>query len=322
MRQKNRFINALVIYVLVAAMLITGASLLKNTDSYVDGSPAFGSRGAEAGLVTIEGVILASGGDPGMLGGSGGASSMRLVKEIKELSDNPSIKGIIVRIDSPGGSAAASDEIWSALRSVPDDIPVVISMGDVAASGGYYIASAGDCIFANPATLTGSIGVIFNMVDVSGLFEKLGISAVSLHAGEYKDIGSMSRPMTDAEKQMLQTMLNQIHEQFIARVAEGRNMSDDDVRKLATGMIYTGEQAKANKLVDEVGGFEDAFAELEKRCGGEKLTLREPPPPSFWDMLMRGGVTANVQPAGYIDALSAFASMLFLNPLAANLSVR
>jgi protease-4 len=326
MRQKNRFLNALVIYVIVAAVLITGASLLKNTDSFVDGSPAFGNKGSEAALVTIEGVIMSSGGEPSMFGGMSAASSMRLVKEIKELSDDPSVKGIIVRIDSPGGSAAASDEIWNALMAVPDKIPVVVSMGDVAASGGYYIASAGDFIYANPATLTGSIGVIFDTMDLSGLFDKLGIASNTLHAGEFKDIGSMSRPMTDSERKMMQAMLDQIHEQFIERVAAGRKaagskMEVDDVRKLATGMIYTGEQAKGNGLVDEIGGFEDAFTKLEDLCH-EKLTLREPPPPNFWEMLMRGGISSNIPPVRYTDALSAFASMLFLNPLAANLSVR
>jgi protease IV len=328
MRRKNKFLTALIVYVLVAIVLIMGASLVKTSNSFVDGSPAFGGSVNEAALITIEGIITSSGGGGGMFGGAGSPGSMALVEEIKDDAADDSIKGIIVRVDSPGGSAAASDEIWNALRKAAEVKPVVVSMGDVAASGGYYISTAGDFIYANPSTLTGSIGVIFDVMEYSGLFDKLGIKSNTIHAGEFKDIGSPTRPMTDKERQLLQALLDQVHEQFISRVIQGREgkMSEEEVRKYATGMIFTGEQAKAIHLVDEVGGFEDAFAKLEELCGNKNLELREKPPMTFWDFLMSGGKVSTPVPSmdalGFVHPLARLASILYLSPLAANLTVR
>ncbi|MCD6120068.1 signal peptide peptidase SppA [bacterium] len=321
MRSRNKIFQALLVFVIVAAALVTGASLLKSSGSFADGRPRFGSNGSEAALIKINGIITSSGGDSGIFGGASVASSMRLVKDIKEYAEDDSIAGIIVRVDSPGGSAAASDEIWHALRKASDAKPVVISMGDVAASGGYYVSTAGDYLFANPSTLTGSIGVIFDMIEYSGLFEKLGITSNTLHAGEYKDIGSYSRPMTDEERTMLQKLLDQVHEQFIAKVAEGRGMEIEEVRKLATGMIFTGEQAADNGLVDDLGGFEDAFAKLEELCG-EELVMREPPPPSFWDFFSGGfDYSAQLYNSGPGSPLESLAAKLYLSSLAVRMKI-
>lgn len=246
---------------------------------------------------------------------------MAVVREIKDLVDDNSIKGIIIRVNSPGGSAAASDEIWKAIKEATETKKVVVSMGDVAASGAYYISTAADYVVANPSTLTGSIGVIFESMEYSGLLSKVGISATTIKAGKNKDIGNPTRPMTDEEKQMLQGILNQVHEQFIARVAEGRGLPVEDVRKLATGMVYTGEQAVNNKLVDEVGGFDDAFRKLEDLTG-EKLTLREPPVPSFWDYLMNPGSNLPLNLPGLADPLARLAAGFYLNQTLAELRVR
>ncbi len=327
MPRKNKFFTALIVYLIVVVVLVVGASLTKTSSSFVNGKTPFGSSVKEAAMINIEGVITASGGGGGMFGSPGSQGSMALVEEINEYAEDDAIKGIIVRVDSPGGSAAASDEIWNALRKVPEDKYVVVSMGDVAASGGYYVASAGDFIFANPSTLTGSIGVIFDAMEFSGLFEKLGIKPNTIHAGEYKDIGSPTRPMTNAERKMLQDLLNQVHEQFIARIVEGRSeiITEEDIRKYATGMIFTGEQAKEIGLVDEVGGFDDAFKKLEELCGTE-LELREKPPMSFWEFLMSGGSVSSPLPSIYTDGiihpLARLASVLYFSPLAANLTVR
>ncbi|MEP0813289.1 MAG: signal peptide peptidase SppA [bacterium] len=320
MRQNVRFFNALLVFAIVCALLIGGTALMRSGEGFARPSMSFG--GAEAGLITIEGVIMASGGDGGAFGGSGGVSSMRVVKEINEYVDDNSIKGIIVRIDSPGGSAAASDEIWSALRKAKEKKKVVVSMGDVAASGGYYIATAADFIYANQSTLTGSIGVIFEGMEFSGLFEKLGIGTTTIKAGKDKDIGSINRPMTAEEKAMLQALLDEVHEQFIGRVAEGRNLAVEEVRKIATGMVFTGEQAKELHLIDEVGSFDDAFAKLEELCD-EDLTLREPPPPSFWDFFMNPGLT-KLPPTfqGMESPLSRLAAVLYLNGLLAEMRMR
>ena len=308
--------QALLIYALVVAALIAIASMMNaNRPVTAASSGQKGARGAQAALVRVEGVIVSSGGDSGMFGGSSGASSYRIVRDLKKYAEDDSIAGIIIRIDSPGGSAAASDEIWNAVYKARMAKPVVVSMGDVAASGGYYVASAAEVIYANPATLTGSIGVIYDSLELSGLFEKLGISSNTIHAGEFKDIGSISRPMTGDERSMIQALLDQVHEQFIERVSEGREMELDEVKPLATGMIYTGEQAKENGLVDELGGFEDAFAKLEELTG-KKLSLREPKMPTFWDFMMgaESGVTS-VMPRLRQHPLELVAQSLFLNTL-------
>lgn len=315
MHRKPRFLRALVIFLVVCGILVTGTALMRTKGSSALGSSSFGKK-AEAALINIEGIITGSSGDSGPFGGITGASSMRIVQDLKDYTEDDSIKGIIIRIDSPGGSAAASDEIWNAISKATESKPVVVSMGDVAASGGYYVASAATYIYANPSTLTGSIGVIFDLMEFSGLFEKIGIGSNTIIAGKHKDIGSSSRPMTNEERELLQELLDQVHNQFIERVATGRGMDVEDVREIATGMIYTGERAVELGLVDEVGGFEDAFAELEERTG-ETLTLREPPEPSFWDFLMGTELTFPVDLSLLDLPVSNIAATLYLNTLLA-----
>jgi protease-4 len=170
-------------------------------------------------------------------------------------------------VNSPGGSAAASHEIYEEVIRVTAEKPVVVSMGDICASGGYYISSPAAYVFANPSTLTGSIGVIWDTFEISGLLEMYGVRSNTLKAGEFKDIGSITRGMKENERAMLQSMLDQVHEQFISAVATGREMEAEDVRKLATGMIYTGEKAVELKLVDELGGLEAAKAKARELAG-------------------------------------------------------
>jgi protease-4 len=218
--------------------------------------------GSTVALLNIEGVITAASPSGGLFAVAGEASSVSVCEELYAIRDDPGIGAVVLRIDSPGGSAAGSDEIYRAIVSVREaGKPVVVSMGDIAASGGYYIASAADQIFANGATLTGSIGVIFQLINWEQAAGKLGIDDITLHAGEHKDIGSPWRPMSATEKQMLGELLNQVHEQFITAVDEGRTGLDrPQVEKLATGMIFTGEKARDVGLVDEVGGLEQAKA--------------------------------------------------------------
>ena len=151
---------------------------------------------------------------------------------------------MVVRIESPGGGVAPSQEIYNAIRQLRATKPVIASMGGVAASGGYYIASACDTIVANPGTLTGSIGVIMELGNVEGLLQKLGVQPEVIKAGAYKDMGSLVRPMTDAERGLFQEMIDSVHTQFITAVAAGRGMNKDQVRALADGRIFSGEQAQ------------------------------------------------------------------------------
>jgi protease-4 len=212
--------------------------------------------GGKVGIVEVKGVI---------------DDSEDVVEALKTFEESPSVKAVVVRIESPGGGVAPSQEIYAAIRRLRDTKPVVASMGGLAASGGYYIASACDTILANPGTITGSIGVIMEGGNVQGLLQKLGIEPQVVKAGTYKDMGSPVRPMTDAERALLQEMIDSVHTQFITAVAAGRNMDKDQVRALADGRIYSGEQAKVAGLVDALGGHQAAFATAASRGGNTGL---------------------------------------------------
>jgi len=197
-------------------------------------------------LIRIEGVIL---------------DAQETLGELKKFSENPTVKAIVLRIDSPGGGVVPSQEIYDAVRRVrtKSNKAVIASMGSVAASGGYYIAAATDRIVANPGTLTGSIGVIMEMANVEGLLQKIGVEGVVVKSGKYKDVGSPLRKMSDEERGLLQAVMDDVHKQFIEAVAEGRSLEVPEVQALADGRIFTGRQAKAAKLVDELGNLDDAI---------------------------------------------------------------
>ncbi|MEW6245741.1 MAG: signal peptide peptidase SppA [Nitrospirota bacterium] len=197
-------------------------------------------------LIRVEGVIL---------------DAQPTVGELKKFGDSPSVKAIVLRIDSPGGGVVPSQEIYDAVKRVRNksNKAVVASMGTVAASGGYYIASATDRIMANPGTLTGSIGVIMEMANLEGLLKKIGVEGVVVKSGRFKDIGSPLRKMSDEDRQLLQAVMDDVHQQFIQAVAEGRSLDIAEVQPLADGRIFTGRQAKEAKLVDELGDLDDAI---------------------------------------------------------------
>lgn len=197
-------------------------------------------------LVRIEGVIL---------------DSQATVTDLKRFAENPAVKAIVLRIDSPGGGVVPSQEIYDAVQRVRSkhNKAVIASMGTVAASGGYYIAAATDRILANPGTLTGSIGVIMETANVEGLLKKIGVEGVVIKSGKFKDVGSPLRKMSDEEQALLQLVMDDVHRQFIDAVAEGRSLEVGAVQALADGRIFTGRQAKEAKLVDELGNLEDAI---------------------------------------------------------------
>ncbi|HEY5627823.1 MAG TPA: signal peptide peptidase SppA [Nitrospira sp.] len=197
-------------------------------------------------LIRVEGVIL---------------DSHATIVELKRFAENPTVKAIVLRIDSPGGGVVPSQEIYDAVQRVrnKNNKAVVASMGTVAASGGYYIAAATDRIMANPGTLTGSIGVIMETANVEGLLKKIGVEGIVVKSGKFKDVGSPLRKMTEEEQALLQSVMDDVHKQFIDAVAEGRAMEVDTVKALADGRIFTGRQAKEAKLVDELGNLDDAI---------------------------------------------------------------
>ena len=199
------------------------------------------------------------------------ADSRAFVEDLNNYGNRSGVKSVLIRIDSPGGGVAASQEIYEAIKSfrAKTQKKVVVSMASTAASGGYYIACGADKIFANPGTVTGSIGVISQWYDYSDLLRWAKMQNIVIKSGDLKDSGSGSRPITEAEKVYFQSLIDDMYSQFVAAVADGRNMSEEEVRKLADGRIYTGMQAKDNNLIDELGTFQDAVEEAA-RMGGIK----------------------------------------------------
>lgn len=226
------------------------------------------SLGGKVALIRISGTIT-SGESIDSLFGDAGAGSDTIIRYLDHARRDSSIKAVVLRIDSPGGSAAASEEIYNEIRRVRMVKPVYASMGDVAASGGYYVSAACDKIYADKATLTGSIGVIFESPNLAGLLKKLGVDFTVIKSGKYKDIGSPSRAMTPEEKQMLQAMVNDIYNQFVDAVAQGRRMPREKVKSLANGAVFTGNQALEIGLIDQIGGLRDAIRDAG-RAGGIK----------------------------------------------------
>jgi protease-4 len=227
------------------------------------------------------------------LGGDVGLAPAPVTKLVKDIGDDPSIKGVIVRVDSPGGDAIASDEILQSLKELSRKKPVVVSMSDVAASGGYYISMTGDPVLAYPGTITGSIGVIYGKANLKGLYDKLGISTDSLKRGRFADIDSTTQPLSPEARKKLRESLQSIYDGFLKRVADGRRTTPDKVEPLAQGRVWGGNDALRVHLVDELGGIDRAIEALQRKA---KLPLdREarlvvyPRRKSFWERLMGSG---------------------------------
>jgi protease-4 len=238
--------------------------------------PAANGRGQDQGLlslakdrdsvgwITIHGAITNSqSGRPWEKG------SEQWVRRIKAMSETKGVKAIVLAINSPGGSVGAVQEMHSQILRIRKEkkLPFVAVFGDIAASGGYYIATACDKIVSHPGTLTGSIGVIFSVSNLEGLFGKIGYKMEPIKSGKYKDIGSPARTMTKEERELLQAMIDDAYGQFLGAVADGRGMPPEQVKPLADGRIYTGQQALEVKLVDALGDSEDA-ASLAGKLGG------------------------------------------------------
>ena len=206
------------------------------------------------------------------------ADSESTIEQLKKFAKDDSVKAIVLRINSPGGGVGPSQEIHEEVKKLKGKKIVVASMGALAASGGYYIACAAQKIYANPGTITGSIGVIMQFVTVKDLIEKIGLKGMVVKSGAFKDIGSPMREMKAEERELLQGVIDNVHSQFIAAVAEGRKMERESVAKIADGRIFSGEQAKSLGLVDTLGNLEDAVTEAGKlaKIEGEPRVVTPP----------------------------------------------
>lgn len=224
-----------------------------------------------------------------------------IIDDLAEMARDNSIGAIVVRIDSPGGGVAASQEIHREIIRAKARKKIVASLGEIAASGGYYVAVAADRIMADPGTTTGSFGVIMEMTNLEELLDKIGVRLYSLKAGRYKDIGSPVREMTPEERRLIQGVLNDLHDQFVTDIAAGRDMNRKEVDALADGRIFTGRQAQNLGLVDELGNFRDAVklaADLAGLEGEPELVYPSREEPGWLKGLIRDMVTEGVSQLG------------------------
>ena len=265
----------------IAALLIFFFILLFLIGRYSGGKTGRFAFGDKIAIVEVKGMITQSSG---------------VIEELQQHLADDGVKAIILRIDSPGGGVGPSQEIYREIMRIKSNSKrkVVTSMGSVAASGGYYIASASDLIVANPGTITGSIGVIMQFSNFEELLKKIGVKGVVLKSGEHKDIGSPFREMTPEEKRIMQEVLDNVHQQFIQAVADGRKLDRSKVAQIADGRILTGEQAKSLGLVDQLGNLQDTIDITAKLAGivGKPNILYPKRRISIWDLLIRDMASA------------------------------
>ena len=266
---KKLLFLALILFALVGISSITSEWVQQGTKNRI-------------GIVDITGLI---------------SDSQYIVNQVKKFRQDKRIRGIILRIDSPGGAVGPSQEIYDeVLKTRESGKTIYASMGAIAASGGYYIASAAEKIFANPGTLTGSIGVIMVFSNAKGLMEKIGLQPEIVKAGEYKDIGSPARAMTQKERNLLQSVVTDVHQQFIEAVASGRDISVAEVTKIADGRILTGRQAYSLNLVDQMGGLQVSIDQLAHKVGiiGSPKIIKETPRVGFLDWVLKSTVNQSI----------------------------
>ncbi|MDA3902741.1 MAG: signal peptide peptidase SppA [Desulfuromusa sp.] len=245
---------------------------------FLSGSVAV-SVGDRIGILEVEGTIV---------------DARRMTEQIKEFRDRSNIKAVVIRIDSPGGGVGPSQEIYAELKQLAKEKPLVVSMGSVAASGGYYLAVAGERIFANPGTITGSIGVIMSFPNYQELMGKIGVQTEVVKSGRFKDIGSSTREFSSADRALLQEMINDVHMQFVEAISVGRNMPIERLQPFVDGRIFTGRQAKDAGLIDELGTFSDAIKYAAKTSGiddDSDLVYPEPEKTNLIDRYLKGSVS-------------------------------
>lgn len=268
-KNRDKIILGVIALMVIGGFLFTIAFIYmlgKSTDDI--GFSSFGGRLAQ---IDIKGVII---------------DSRDIVRQVKKYQEDSSVKGLVLRVDSPGGGVAASQEIYDQLIKFKSDGKIiVVSMGAVAASGGYYIACAADSIVANPGTITGSIGVILSYPVADRLMDKIGMRIEVVKSGDLKDVGNYAREVTPEDRKMLQAMIDDTYDQFVNAVAESRGMEIDVVKQYADGSVFTGRQANEYGLVDRLGTLEDAIAiagELADLGDDPRVVKERPRKRPFW----------------------------------------
>lgn len=261
--------TTLFLVVLFAVSVLIARVLLGTTETPLADKPG-------VGLVEVKGMII---------------DSRETVRQLRYFLKKDTIKAVVLRVDSPGGVVAPSQEISDEVRKFAAKKRIIVSMGSLAASGGYYISAPATLIYANPGTITASIGVILKLSNIEALMDKIGIKSYTLKTGEFKDSGSPFRKLSPADRAMLQSVIDNTQEQFVQAVARGRKLPVEEVRKIADGRILSGEQAKALKLVDRLGTLQDAIEEAGKQAGisGEPEVILPPKKKlNYMDLLVDG----------------------------------
>ena len=261
--KRNLVVGLVILFLFLGIGLLAALAYFSSAaGDYAETEDGVFSIGPKVAIIDVTGVI---------------SGSADVVRQLKKYAEDGSVKAIVLRIDSPGGGVAASQEIYDAVQEARKKKQVVASMGSVAASGGYYVACGADSIMANPGTLTGSIGVIAEFPVFGELLKKIGIKTEVIKSGELKDVGSPTRPMTEKERAMLQSVINDTYDQFVEAVVKNRKMERQKVLALADGSVFTGRQAQANGLIDVLGNQEDAIRLAGKMGGisGAPRTVKE-----------------------------------------------
>ncbi|MDE6347292.1 MAG: signal peptide peptidase SppA [Bacteroides sp.] len=226
-----------------------------------------------------------------------GIDSKKVIKDLRSLKDDKNVKAVVLRVNSPGGSAYGSEQIWYAVSELKKEKPVIVSMGDYAASGGYYISCNADTIVAEPTTLTGSIGIFGMFPNAKGLTDKIGVNFDVVKTNQYADFGMLTRPMNDGEKGLIQMYVNNGYDLFLTRCSDGRSISKEELDKIAQGRVWTGSMAKELGLVDELGGLDKALEIAIAKAGVDAYTVMNyPGKENFFESLM------NTNPGNYIKA--------------------
>jgi protease-4 len=273
---------------LVALVLAVGAGGRSASPAvYYEEEYVSGTGPDKIAVVPVDGTIAAADSSTGDLQPT--TTPEGLAGALRQAGGDASVAAVVLEVNSPGGGVTASDEMHQSILDFREQTgkPVVVSMGDVAASGGYYISTAADRIVANETTLTGSLGVIFALTDFSGLADRYGVEQEVVKSGEFKDMGSSFRDLTPEEREILQSIVDEAYDEFVGVIVEGRGLPEERVREIADGRVYSGEQAKELGLVDSFGGLDEA-AEVSRNLANvrEATVVRYVEKPTFVETLM------------------------------------
>lgn len=293
-RHKNWFIVLASLFIFVVLPIYFVSSLAGSigheiAKQDVEDARISGSGESKIALINIDGVIVENGSSGGLGGVSEEMTSARKVKKVlQQVANDPKVKILLIRVNSPGGSAVASEEIYKELVDFKrkTGMKIVVYFSDIAASGGYYVSMAADKIVANPSSITGSIGVIISYLNFQDLAQKYGVEMIVYKSGPYKDIVSEFRKPTDEEKAIIQSVVNESYDNFVKAVSEGRHLPESRVRELADGRIYSSRQAVNLQLVDSSGTFEDAISTAKKMAGLSEASVIEYGRPGFLEAFM------------------------------------